>query len=126
MGFGIQNRFLLSAKLVFSGELTALEKRWGRTGYMSLLYQCIHVYTNLVDGSKRIFLKVLTSGSLLVLEATDSSTGVVQTDSGGSGEQGVEWVNKGLGARASQPQLLVRVLVQLLQSDDSLGVHCGM
>lgn len=61
--------------------------------------------------------------SLLGLDAKKGSTGVVQWNSRGDSEQGVEWVNHSLGARTSQPQFLVRVLVKLLQSDDSLGVH---
>lgn len=61
--------------------------------------------------------------SLLGLDTKKGSASVVQWNSRGHGEQGVEWVDQSLGAGASQPQLLVGVLVQLLQSNNSLWVH---
>lgn len=63
------------------------------------------------------------TGCLLLLEAHDGSASVVQTESSGHGEQPVEWVHQSLRARSSQPQLLVGMLVQLLQFDNSLWVH---
>lgn len=80
-------------------------------------------YPGLLDIHVDAFIFYLALVSLLGLDAKKGSAGVVQWNSGGDSEQGVEWVNHSLGAGASQPQLLVRVLVKFLQSDNSLGVH---
>lgn len=60
---------------------------------------------------------------LLGLDAKEGSAKVVQWNSRGYGEQSVVWVHKCLGTWSSQPQFLVRVLVDLLQLNDSLWVH---
>lgn len=52
--------------------------------------------------------------NLLVLNARNSSAGVVQRQDGAHGEDSVEWVDQELGVLASQPQRLGGVLVLLL------------
>lgn len=58
------------------------------------------------------------------LKTTDGSAGVVQTDSSRGSEKSVVWVHQSSGTSTSVPQLLVGVLVQLLQTNNSLWVHC--
>lgn len=60
---------------------------------------------------------------LLVLDAENSPSSVVQWKNSAHREQSIEWEHHKLGVLSAQPQTFVRGLVELLQFDDSLGVH---
>lgn len=61
--------------------------------------------------------------ALLVLDAENSPSSVVQWKNSAHREQSIEWEHHKLGVLSAQPQTFVRGLVELLQFDDSLWVH---
>lgn len=61
--------------------------------------------------------------ALLVLDAENSPSSVVQWKNSAHSEQSIEWEHHKLGVFSAQPQTFVRGLVELLQFDDSLWVH---